>query len=51
MAEGSAEAVEDIEAQGFKQTAKDLFAGAAGGITQVLVGKQRPVYLLVCDVL
>ena len=27
------------EAGGFKRTAKDLFAGAAGGIAQVLLGE------------
>jgi hypothetical protein len=33
-------AAEDVEAegQGFKQVGKDLFAGACGGIAQVLLG-------------
>lgn len=39
MAEGSAESVQDIEAQGFSRTLKDLFAGAAGGVAQVLLGE------------
>lgn len=34
-----ADAAELIEEQGFKQTAKDLFAGAVGGVAQVLLGK------------
>ena len=29
----------EIEEGGFKKTAKDLFAGAAGGIAQVLLGE------------
>jgi hypothetical protein len=34
-------AAEDVEAQGqgFKQVGKDLFAGACGGIAQVLLGQ------------
>jgi solute carrier family 25 carnitine/acylcarnitine transporter 20/29 len=32
-------AVVEIEEGGMKKTAKDLFAGAAGGIAQVLLGK------------
>ena len=32
--------VDDVAARGsFARTAKDLFAGAAGGIAQVLLGK------------
>jgi hypothetical protein len=31
-------ASEEVEEQGFAQTAKDLFAGACGGIAQVLLG-------------
>ena len=37
-----AEAVEDLESQaegGSKRIAKDLFGGAIGGITQVLIGQ------------
>lgn len=33
-----ADAAEELEAQGFQRTLKDLFAGAAGGIAQVLIG-------------
>lgn len=29
----------DIQRQGFVRTLKDLFAGAAGGVAQVLLGK------------
>lgn len=29
----------DVEPAGVSETAKDLFAGAAGGIAQVLIGK------------
>jgi hypothetical protein len=34
-------AAEDVvaESQGFKQVGKDLFAGACGGIAQVLIGQ------------
>lgn len=34
----------DAEAKpaGFQDTAKDLFAGAAGGIAQVLIGQSNP---------
>jgi hypothetical protein len=28
----------EVESQGFARTAKDLFAGACGGIAQVLLG-------------
>lgn len=28
----------ELGEQGFKRTAKDLFAGACGGIAQVLIG-------------
>jgi hypothetical protein len=40
-------AAEDVEAegQGFKQVGKDLFAGACGGIAQVLLG-QSLIFLL-----
>jgi hypothetical protein len=34
-----ADAAADVEERGVSQTAKDLFAGAAGGIAQVLLGK------------
>ncbi|PNS21318.1 hypothetical protein CAC42_1097 [Sphaceloma murrayae] len=34
-----ADAAEAIEDQGLKQTAKDLFAGAVGGVAQVLLGQ------------
>lgn len=36
-----ADSAADIEAHvgGAKQTAKDLFAGAAGGVAQVLLGE------------
>ncbi|KAF2219968.1 mitochondrial carrier domain-containing protein [Elsinoe ampelina] len=34
-----ADAVEVIEEQGLKQTAKDLFSGAVGGVAQVLLGQ------------
>ncbi len=34
----------DLDAGGFKQTFKDLFAGAAGGVAQVLLGKLSSVY-------
>ncbi|KAF2155133.1 mitochondrial carrier [Myriangium duriaei CBS 260.36] len=33
------DAAEAIEEHGFKQTAKDLFAGAVGGVAQVLLGQ------------
>jgi uncharacterized membrane protein len=33
-----ADAANDIEEHGFKRTLKDLFAGAAGGVAQVLLG-------------
>jgi len=34
-----ADAAADIEEGGLKRTLKDLFAGAAGGIAQVLLGE------------
>jgi solute carrier family 25 carnitine/acylcarnitine transporter 20/29 len=34
-----ADVVAELEEGGFKRTLKDLFAGAAGGIAQVLLGK------------
>ena len=34
-----ADAAAEVEERGVSQTAKDLFAGAAGGIAQVLLGK------------
>jgi solute carrier family 25 carnitine/acylcarnitine transporter 20/29 len=34
-----ADAANDLEEHGMVQTSKDLFAGAAGGIAQVLLGK------------
>jgi solute carrier family 25 (mitochondrial carnitine/acylcarnitine transporter), member 20/29 len=34
-----ADAAAEVEERGISQTAKDLFAGAAGGIAQVLLGK------------
>jgi hypothetical protein len=34
-----ADAAADVDERGVSQTAKDLFAGAAGGIAQVLLGK------------
>lgn len=36
---GTANDVEDHSQGGALQTAKDLFAGAAGGVAQVLIGK------------
>jgi hypothetical protein len=41
-------AAEDVEAegQGFKQVGKDLFAGACGGIAQVLLGQSLIFYCL-----
>jgi len=39
MAAGSAESVEIIEKEGGGQAVKDLFAGAVGGVAQVLIGK------------
>jgi hypothetical protein len=33
-----ADAAAEVEERGVSQTAKDLFAGAAGGIAQVLLG-------------
>lgn len=39
----------DLDAGGLKQTFKDLFAGAAGGVAQVLLGKFSSVY--VCRVI
>lgn len=35
----SAEQEQDAEGQGFKRTLKDLFAGAVGGVAQVLLGR------------
>jgi hypothetical protein len=32
------------EAQGIKRTLKDLFAGAVGGVAQVLLGMYRILY-------
>ena len=40
----SAADVEGHQASGALQTAKDLFAGAAGGVAQVLLGKELPYY-------
>lgn len=37
----------DLDAGGLKQTFKDLFAGAAGGVAQVLLGKSSSVYMSV----
>lgn len=34
-----ADAAADIEERGMAQTAKDLFAGAVGGVAQVLIGQ------------
>ena len=34
----------DLEAGGLKQTFKDLFAGAAGGVAQVLLGQLFLLY-------
>lgn len=34
-----ADAVEEIEREGFSRAVKDLFAGAVGGVAQVLLGK------------
>lgn len=39
----------EVEGQGLKQTAKDLFAGAAGGVAQVLIGKFE-VLCVLCSV-
>ncbi len=39
----------DLEAGGLKQTLKDLFAGAAGGVAQVLLGKSSSVYVSAID--
>ena len=39
MAAGSAESVEVIEKEGAGQAIKDLFAGAVGGVAQVLIGE------------
>lgn len=39
MSEPDAAVVHGEEEQGFKQTAKDLFSGAMGGIAQVLIGE------------
>ena len=47
------EEIEKAEAGGiasWKRTAKDLFAGAAGGVAQVLLGKSQ-VYLCAIEVL
>jgi solute carrier family 25 (mitochondrial carnitine/acylcarnitine transporter), member 20/29 len=33
-----AEAEQELQQGGFVRTAKDLFAGAAGGVAQVLLG-------------
>ena len=35
----------DLDAGGLKQTLKDLFAGAAGGIAQVLLGQLYRLYI------
>lgn len=42
---GSVEDVVDVAAakEGFKETAKDLFSGACGGIAQVLLGRYSSV--------
>ena len=40
MADGPAE----LEEGGIKRTLKDLFAGAAGGIAQVLLGESSAVF-------
>lgn len=41
-----ADAANDLEEHGMVRTLKDLFAGAAGGIAQVLLGKFCfPAYL------
>lgn len=34
-----ADVAEELEAQGFKRTLKDLFSGAVGGVAQVLIGE------------
>lgn len=34
-----AEVVEELETGGAKQTFKELFSGAAGGVAQVLIGE------------
>lgn len=39
-----AEALEEVN-QGLSHTLKDLFAGAVGGVAQVLIGKQSEVRL------
>jgi solute carrier family 25 (mitochondrial carnitine/acylcarnitine transporter), member 20/29 len=36
-----ADAAAEIEEGGLKRTLKDLFAGAAGGIAQVLLGESQ----------
>ena len=46
MAEGSAESVEVMEQQGAGQAVKDLFAGAVGGIAQVLIGEYSLLSLI-----
>lgn len=38
-----ADTVTEIEEGGLKRTLKDLFAGATGGIAQVLLGESLPV--------
>lgn len=39
MADAAEEVEREVEAGGAKQTAKDLFAGAMGGVAQVLLGE------------
>jgi hypothetical protein len=43
-----ADAASEMEEGGMMRTLKDLFAGAAGGIAQVLLGK-FPVYCFVSN--
>ncbi|KAL8688576.1 MAG: hypothetical protein Q9218_005545, partial [Villophora microphyllina] len=39
MADAAEEVERDVQAGGAKQTAKDLFAGAVGGVAQVVLGQ------------
>ena len=48
MPSGSPTEEIDVEAGSLPQTAKDLIAGAAGGVAQVLIGEStRQVFLVV----